>query len=638
MSIVEGFKVGCNWGSVLVADKAKIVDKSCCAEIDGKPASQLPVDAGKSSMPSQIHKLAEVMEGQQSDLVQRNHELEAANGYFKKALDHMGIGISLIDQDHKLVLCNKIYAELYELPEYLTQPGTMLAEIALYYSKQHAQDDVDAEGCRSWVKSLSDRLSSGEKIVEIRELGDGRVIRAIFRPLEEGGWVDLQEDITENVHAERKIEWMERSDALTGLANRSAFFEQIEQMFENFDPNDGFALHWIDIRGFKKINDQHGQGIGDRLLKKVAERLESGVREGDVIARLGGDEFAVLQMNVSGTKMVADYGARIHKVITQPYRFNNLRLAVKASIGSALAPAHGLDKAQLMSKADLALNHSKRSDVSGISIFKPEFETPQSRKSPLIVDLSRAVKNKELVLHYHPIVNIKAREVASLEALMRWNHPKYGVLAPNEFMDVAEESGLIVEMGQWALIQACADANKWPGNIKVSVNISPIQLVDCDLVETVGHALRETGLQPDRLQLEITETLLLKNEDTVRRILVQLKQLGVSLALDDFGTCFASLSYLRDFPFDKIKIDRSFVHVLPENAECDVIVRNVASLADSLGMVSVAEGVETSENLQSVADAGCDEAQGFFFSTPVPARAIERVIGNCCERMKPISQ
>ncbi len=624
-----------------MANKTKKAVASRANDLDGLHVEHLArqsIGTDEFDMTHQIGKLTRAIEGQKSDIVKRNGELESENWCLKKALDHMKIGISMIDPSHELVLCNEIYAKLYQLPEYLTRPGTHLAEIALYYAKQREQRSVDAEGCRAWVRSLSERLQKGEDIAEIRELDDGRVIRATFRPLEDGGWLDLQEDITENVRAERKIEWMTRNDSLTGLNNRSALFEQLEVMFENFDPKYGFAFHWIDIRGFKKINDQHGQIVGDQLLKKVAARLKTGVRQGDFLARLGGDEFAVLQMDVDCAERVAEYAGHFQKLLSKTYRFGGYKFNVKSCIGAALAPAHGLDKNQLMGKADLALRCAKKSSKGSCTVFEPSMEVLKGKANPLANELSKASERQELVLHYHPIVDIKAGEVASFEALMRWNHPQNGIMAPAEFMTVAEETGLIVEMGSWALMQACTDAKKWPAPVKVSVNISPVQLEDSDIVETVRQALAKTELKPERLQLEITETLLLQDQDMVRKILLRLKQLGVSLALDDFGTCFASLSYLRDFPFDKIKIDRSFVQVLPENAECEVIVRNVASLAESLGMASVAEGVETSENLDSVTAAGCDEAQGYYFSTPVPARALEDVIEKCSSRMKAVAR
>ena len=459
------------------------------------------------------------------------------------------------------------------------------------------------------------------------------MIRVTYRSLGSGGWVDMQEDITAQRQSDEKIEWLARHDTLTEIPNRFHFRERLESQFECYDPRQGFALHWIDLDHFKEINDKYGHLVGDGLLKSVAARLKSSLRSGDVVGRLGGDEFAILQVGVDREELADNLAHRLLQHIRMPHEIVGHQLHIEASIGVALAPQHGQDPEQLFASADMALYRAKSLGRGVQSVYTPAAAALPAT-NPLKSELQDAVEREELVLHYHPIVDLNEGRVSSFEALMRWKHPSRGMIPPSEFIPIAEETRLIVRMGSWALMRACADAKEWPDKIKVSVNLSAVQIECCDVFEIVTDTLKATGLEPQRLQLEITETVLMRDRERTQQVLRKLDALGVIITLDDFGTCFATLNYLRSFPFKKIKIDRSFVRDIPEHHDCVAIVKSVGDLARELNMRSVAEGVETAASLAAVRAAGYDEAQGFYFSPPVPVRAIKRAIKQCAMRFE----
>jgi diguanylate cyclase (GGDEF)-like protein len=458
------------------------------------------------------------------------------------------------------------------------------------------------------------------------------VIRVTYQPLAGGGWVDMQEDITAQRRSDERVEWLARHDTLTEIPNRYHFRECLERQFECYDPRQGFALHWIDLDHFKEMNDRYGHQVGDGLLKSVADRLKSSLRAGDVVGRLGGDEFAILQVGVDREDMADNLARRLVQNIRRPHEVLGRWLHTDASIGVALAPQHGQDPEQLFASADTALYRAK-SMGRGIQFVYSPASSGAPSANPLRAELEHALDRDEIVLHYHPIVDLREERVSSFEALMRWKHPSRGMIPPSEFIPIAEESRLIVRMGTWALMRACADAKSWPSSIKVAVNLSAVQIECSDVYEVVMDALHATGLEPQRLQLEITESVLVRDHERTQEVLRKLHELGVLITLDDFGTCFATLNYLRSFPFKKIKIDRSFVRDIPEHHDCVAIVKSVADLARELNMLSVAEGVETAASLATVRAAGYDEAQGFYFSQPVPASSIERTVLQCAARL-----
>ena len=565
--------------------------------------------------------------------LQRNQVLERLNSCFEAALNHMGRGLSMFDADQRLVVCNKAYAGIYFLPEELTRPGTTLAEILAFHMRRTTGGSPSATGISQWIEQHVAKLAQDGKREEIQNLSDGRVIRVTYHPLNGGGWVDMQEDITAQRRSDEKIKWLARHDTLTEVPNRFHFRECLEQQFECYDPRLGFALHWIDLDHFKEINDKYGHLVGDGLLKSVANRLKSSLRAGDMVGRLGGDEFAILQVGIDREELADSLAHRVLENIRRPHDILGHHLQAEASIGVALAPKHGQTPEQLFASADMALYRAKSLGRGVQSVYAPAQNESPTAQNPLKAELQRAVERQELVLHYHPIVDLHEERVSSFEALMRWKHPSRGLIPPSEFIPIAEETRLIVKMGSWALTQACADAKTWPEAIKVSVNLSAVQIESCDVYDVVTRALAATKLDPQRLQLEITETVLLRDRARTQEVLNKLHDLGVTITLDDFGTCFATLNYLRSFPFKKIKIDRSFVRDIPEHHDCVAIVKSVADLARELNMRSVAEGVETAASLAAVRAAGYDEAQGFYFSPPVPARAVQRAINQCKLRM-----
>lgn len=576
------------------------------------------------------------VEQQLIEALERNQKLEQLNICFEAALDHMGRGLSMFDSEQRLVVCNKTYASIYALPAELTQAGTAFADILGFHMQRVTGVAASPVWVSEWIRSHIARLNRGGAHEEIQNLADGKIIRVTYQSLGSGGWVDMQEDITAQKQSDEKIEWLARHDTLTEVANRFHFREHLEREFECYDPRLGFALHWIDLDYFKQINDKHGHLVGDSLLKAVAGRLKSCLKSGDVVGRLGGDEFAVLQAGVDREELASQLSNRILRKLRQPYDILGHRLHADASIGVALAPKHGEDPEMLFASADAALYRAKSKGRGSFSLYTPAALEAQATTNPLKRELQQAVERDELVLHYHPIVDLHEGRVSSFEALMRWKHPSRGMIPPSEFIHIAEETGHIVEMGSWALKRACTDAKTWPDSIKVSVNLSAAQIEHCDVFSSVTDALESTGFDPHRLQLEITETVLMRDQAHAQKVLRKLHALGVVITLDDFGTCFATLNYLRSFPFKKIKLDRSFVRDIPEHHDCVAIVRSVGDLARELNMRSVAEGVETAASLATVCAAGYDEAQGFYFSPPVPARGIKRAINQCTARLAAI--
>lgn len=558
-------------------------------------------------------------------------ELEELNTRFDVALNNMGRGLSMFDRQARLIVCNKLYREIYDLPEELTRPGTMLAEIVRYHVKKETGRDgpEEIENQRKWIENHVAELARGKSFTHTQYLKSGRIILVSNQPLASGGWVDIQEDITEKRQAEQKIDWLAHHDALTEIANRHHFRTSIETWFTGLQLGTGFALHWIDLDHFKGVNDTLGHPAGDALLKSVARRLRKVLRGPDLVARLGGDEFAVLQSGVTSEAQAAQLAKRLMHILGEPHRVLGHQVASRASIGIAIAPQQGHTPEELLKLADLALYEAKACGGGTFRFFRPEQHSHRrpTSKSELENDLRQALSKGELELYYQPIVDVQEGRVTSFEALMRWHHPRLGTLPPAEFIRIAEETGMIAEMGEWALRQACKDAKTWPEPIKVTVNLSPLQFAGGRLHHTVKRALEGAELAPQRLELEITETVLLRDEAIVHDVLEKLRGLGVKIALDDFGTAYASLSYLRSFPFDKIKIDRSFVRDLdsPQHSDCVAIIHAVAALAKQLQMTTVAEGVETLAHLNAVSKAGC-EVQGYYFSEPVPVGEIEDLL------------
>lgn len=437
--------------------------------------------------------------------------------------------------------------------------------------------------------------------------------------------LDVVEDVTQRAQADERIRYMAHHDILTGLANRALFVEKIEEAIARLHRRgEEFAVLMLDLDRFKEINDSLGHDAGDQLLMEIASRLKLSLRESDVVARLGGDEFAIIQeSNADPIRHASALSERIIDLVSEPFDINGSNVVVGASIGISLAPAHGSDPSELLKRADLALYQAKSDGRNCYSFFDAELATKAHVRHSLERDLRSAILNDEIEVHYQPIIEMGTQQPCAMEALARWRHPELGLIPPMQFIPLAEETGLIASIGQIVLQKACASAAKWPQHIKVAVNVSPLQFKKANFLDVVMCALVDSGLAPRRLELEITETMLIERHADALPVIRQLKGLGISIALDDFGTGYSSLSYLTMFPFDKIKIDRSFIASMTRKAESAAIVSAVRALAYSLDITTVAEGIETEEHLKILRAAGVNCGQGFLFGKPCPASELD---------------
>jgi diguanylate cyclase (GGDEF)-like protein/PAS domain S-box-containing protein len=441
------------------------------------------------------------------------------------------------------------------------------------------------------------------------------------------GYLVAVVDITERHKAEARIAHMAHHDGLTNLPNRELYQERLRQALDQGQSgNKRVAVLCVDLDLFKNVNDSFGHPMGDRLLKAVADRLRSEIRGNNLAARLGGDEFAIILTSDVSPNEVSDQATRLIQALSANYDIDGIEVVIGASIGIALSPGDGTTSEELMRNADMALYRAK-SDGGGVHrFFEREMDRLAQKRRDMELDLRRAFSNGEFELHYQPLVDIAADRISGFESLLRWRHPEKGMISPADFIPVAEDIGLIVALGEWVLREACTEAAKWPDDVKVAVNLSPVQFRSRNLVQVVISALAHSGLSPLRLELEITESLFLAETEANLAILHQLRELGVSISMDDFGTGYSSLSYLRSFPFDKIKIDRSFIKDIAERSDCVAIVRAISGLGRSLNITTTAEGVETVGQLDWLRAEGCNEVQGFLFSAAKPAAEVQALL------------
>jgi diguanylate cyclase (GGDEF)-like protein len=546
------------------------------------------------------------------------HDLQAQNARFDAALNNMSQGLIMFDAAERVVVCNDQYIQMYDLSHEIVEPGCTLKEL-LEHRAERAHLRRDPAQYRA---ELLAQLSLGKSVNFVVGTADGREISIANQPIPNGGWVSTHEDFTERRKAEAKISYMASHDALTGLPNRLRFREQMESRLANLPRDQSFAVLCLDLDRFKNVNDTLGHPFGDTLLRQIADRMRGCLREGDTIARLGGDEFAILQGSVNQPNDAIALAARLIEAAGAPFDLDGHQVIVGVSIGIAIAPTDPADPDQLLKNADMALYRAKADGRGTYRFFEAEMDRLLQARRALELDLRRALVNGEFELYYQPLVNLEAHEISGFEALIRWNHPARGLVTPLEFIPMAEETALIVPIGEWVLRQACGEAMRWPGQLSIAVNLSPAQFRIGNLAQVVMSALAQSGLPAQRLELEITESVLLVDNEATLETLHQLRKLGVRISMDDFGTGYSSLSYLRSFPFDKIKIDRSFVRDLASNPDSQAIIRAVTGLGNSLGMTTTGEGVETREELDYLRRQGCTEAQGYFFSRPKPARDV----------------
>src|SRR5712671_3837852 len=554
-----------------------------------------------------------------SELRSREEDLQAQNVRFDTAINNMTQGLLLFDSSQQIVVCNQRYIEMYGLSAGIVKPGCSFRDIIAHRKATGSfAGDVD-EYCARTLQNIRLRNSM---IVETR---DGRSIQIVNEPLADGGWVATHEDITERRLAEEQIRHLAHYDALTNLPNRALFHEKLKQELARMAAGEQLAVLYIDIDEFKSVNDTLGHLIGDELLKSVAASLSQCVATTDFVARLGGDEFAIVQAAVKTPADVTALVTRVFDAIREPYECLGHQVTTDASIGIALAPQHGDDIEQILKNADLAMYAAKSAGRRTYRFFEPEMDARVRARRILEMELRQAIVDGALEVYYQPCISLQDNTITGCEALLRWRHSERGMISPAEFIPIAEDTGLINQLGEWVLTTACAEAATWPEDIKLAVNVSPVQFKSGTFALKIVAALAASGLVANRLELEITEAVLIRDDEAALAILHQLRRLGVRIALDDFGTGYSSLSYLQRFPFDKIKIDRCFVNDLGEPDGSSSIVQAIVNIAAARHMTTTAEGVETRQQQELLRTLGCAEMQGYLFSPAQPAAELKRL-------------
>jgi diguanylate cyclase (GGDEF)-like protein len=542
------------------------------------------------------------------------HQSAEEQERLKAALASVPHGICMFDGEKRLVFSNVRYAEMYRLPLHLVTPGTPLQSIFDYrLSIGNAPQDFP-----NYVTHHGLDSTTGGTLMFEFPLADGRTIRINHLSVEGGSYIASHEDISDAVDAERRVVQASSIDGLTHLPNRSAFRRKLDEALSELATGARLSIFCLDLDRFKTVNETLGHAAGDELLEIAAKRLLTFVDDDGFVARVGGDQFAMVQVNGDQPESARRLAQAALEALHQPFQLSVGKVNVEVSVGIALAPDHGNNADQLLENAEMAQYWVKNHGRGAYQFFDPAMKAATQTHHEIEAGLRSALDRGEFEVHYQPIINLKTGAVSCLEALLRWRHPQRGYIPPTEFIPVAEETGLIKEVGAWVLRTACVDAAKWPRRLRVAVNLSSVQFREEQLVLTVFKALSDAQLDATRLELEITESVLLDDAVNTVAILHRLREFGVRISMDDFGTGYSSLSYLRSFPFDKIKIDQSFVRDMVGSPESSAIVRAVIGLGNEFSLVTTAEGVETQEQLVLLRSAGCDEAQGFHISEARP--------------------
>jgi diguanylate cyclase (GGDEF)-like protein len=597
-------------GMVFIPDPTRVVDAMSLS-----PTSLSLVVAGAAAIVLGMCLVAALTDRRSKDKLRQQRVLLDA------ALENMSQGLCMFDAEGRATLFNERYTKM------MGASAVLMGQCLLDLFKQlKAIGEFPGDPEVAFTGIIAD-IRSGKPGAKTVRPATGRVVRVMEQPMEGGGWVATFEDITDWEKAQAQISHMARHDALTDLPNRTLFRERLQQALRSAKRGDCLAVLCLDLDHFKGINDSLGHPIGDELLKEVAVRLAGCVRKSDTVSRLGGDEFAIVQVgNESQASPAVTLASRLVEAIGAPYEIQGHQIVIGLSVGISVTPNDGCDPDQLLKNADMALYRAKADGRGTFRFFEAGMDARAQARRLLEIDLRAALLRSEFAVHYQPIQDIKADCIVGFEALVRWNHPLRGMISPLNFIPLAEETGLIVQLGYWVLRTACRDAAGWSQDVCVAVNLSPAQFKDRNLVSSVISALEVSGLAACRLELEITESVLLQESDVTLATLHRLRALGVRISMDDFGTGYSSLSYLRSFPFDKIKIDRSFVSEVATRDDSMAIVRAVTGLGKSLGISTTAEGVETSEQLALLRLEGCTEVQGYLFSPPRPAEDVEKML------------
>ncbi|MGH6641108.1 MAG: bifunctional diguanylate cyclase/phosphodiesterase [Bradyrhizobium sp.] len=560
-----------------------------------------------------VRKLAQQHRASQRRLTLEKQRLDTA-------VNNMTQGLLLFDSSQRLVICNQRYLDMYGLSADVVKPGCSFRDV-IAHRKQTGSFTADIDQYVARVLRDVDQRNA-----MIITTPDGRSVQVVNEPLADGGWVATHEDVTEQRRAEERITHLAHYDALTDLPNRTLFHEQIKRELAHATADRQLAVLYIDIDEFKSVNDSLGHMIGDELLKAVAVSLRACVRETDFVARLGGDEFAIVQTGVTHADNVTELVHRIFDAIRAPYQCLGHHVTTDASIGIALAPQDGSDLDQILKNADLAMYAAKAAGRRTHRFFVPEMDAEVRARRMLEIDLRQAIIDGGFEVYYQPCLDLQDNRITGCEALVRWRHPQRGMISPADFVPIAEETGLINQLGEWVLTTACTEAATWPNDVRLAVNVSPVQFKSGTLALKVIAALGASGLAASRLELEITEAVLIRDDDAALAVLHQLRAIGVRIALDDFGTGYSSLSYLQRFPFDKIKIDRCFVTDIAEPEGSASIVEAVVNIAAARRMTTTAEGVETEQQRELLRALGCSEMQGYLFSPPKPAADVRQLL------------
>jgi diguanylate cyclase (GGDEF)-like protein len=538
---------------------------------------------------------------------------------FDTALNNMPHGLCMFGGDDRLVVINRRFVDMMGLDAGRKYPDTPVRELVDSCVNARSLPSADADII---VATIESKKPAEVTTLESKE-EEARALEWTFQPMADGGTVMLVEDITQRRNAEARISHLARFDELTGLPNRQSFRDEIAGYLAAGGRT--AALLFIDLDQFKQVNDTLGHPTGDRLLCAVAGRLREMLRPDDYVARFGGDEFVVFQRNIASNEDAATLAARIVDRLSEKYEIDHHTVEIGASVGIALTSPH-VSSDHLLRNADMALYRAKADGRGTYCFFREELAASIEARRTLEIDLRHAMANEEFELYFQPLVNLKSGRISTCETLLRWNHPTRGSVSPADIIPVAEDMGLIVDLGRWILRRACMECMTWPEPVSVAVNFSSQQFHRRDVLNDVRYALEVSGLPAHRLEIEITESSLLRNTQWTREVLSQLSESGVRISLDDFGTGYSSLSYLHTFPLDKVKIDRSFLEGI-ETDRPQTLLRGVARLSADLGMSVVVEGIETNEQLELISrDGTVAEAQGYLFSRPVPASQIRQLL------------
>lgn len=545
-----------------------------------------------------------------SSLVATKEDLAEQQRLFGIVLDNLPQGLSVFDAEQRLIVCNTRFRQVFGFSVEAASAGASLKTLI---SMIRGTERIEKKVSRLRPATEVGHIRHREWIME-----DGRTIQSVITVLPDGSNISIHADVTEDRKAAERIAYLAHHDPLTGLPNRISLRERIDAALAACKPDEQIALVHLNLDRFKSINNTLGVSAGDKILRQVAERIRMSAG-GNVLARLGSDEFAILQSGRQQPWNVTALADQIRRELSEPFFRGDKAVELSVSMGIAISPQDGIETDTLLKHAGVALSHAKSSGGKGERFFTAKMEAQIEARHTLEADLRKAIEREEFELHYQPLYDLGQQKICGFEALLRWNHPTRGRVPPMEFIPLAEEVGLVVDIGRWVLRRACRDAMDWPEDIKVAVNVSAIQFTNSDLPSDVAASLAEAGLPANRLEIEITESVLMENLDEALPVLHALKQSGIRIGMDDFGTGYSSLSYLRRFPFDKIKIDKSFVNGIVEDKEAFAIMRAIILLGDALGMRVTVEGVETAEQLAMLQREACDEIQGYHISPPRPA-------------------